>query len=398
MAHMLSFIVPVYNSERTLTRTLQSLYTQNLTVPFEIIIINDASTDESAKRIDDFVLKHDSIYVYHHKKNKGGGAARNTGISHARGDLILCVDSDNYLADSTVQVMIDTLDKKKADGVVFQFRRYFYRDTVAIQRTHSNPIKKTSFTLNDLFNDSGILLDNFLFTKKSYITVGGYPEHHGFDTQGFEVRYLSHGCSVFTAPDTMVFHRQGGMTPSYFERVYEQGEFSKNMFFIYEEIMHLFSPTVRKAILSYDVFSHSDLEHGNLNTHLYQLYKKNPKSFFSQSKNRTIESFFSSVQKSTQSIDLAWLGWYWYKKQKYDRSLDCYTRVVKLGLSTPVIIFCLVRTITAYTISKPNEIEARTTQLIESMSTQKQISIFRHHIAFIVLRKIIRSITRKQIA
>jgi hypothetical protein len=137
--------------------------------------------------------------------------------------------------------MINYLDEKKCDGVAFFERRFFLNRDKNNYNSHFNPITNSAVSFEDFFSEKPPLLDNFLYTKKSYEESGGYPEHHGFDTQCFELRYMSTGHSVFFCPNTAFYHRQGGKEKSYFERVYESGEFSKNMYFIYEDLFFLFS-------------------------------------------------------------------------------------------------------------------------------------------------------------
>jgi len=76
MSHKLSFIIPCYNSQKTLEEAVNSVFTQNLTSPFEIVIVDDGSKDDTRKLIVDLSKKHSKIAYYFHEKNRGGGAAR----------------------------------------------------------------------------------------------------------------------------------------------------------------------------------------------------------------------------------------------------------------------------------------------------------------------------------
>ena len=73
-----SIIIPVYNSERYLNITINSLFNQTFQ-DFELILVNDGSTDTSGKLCDDFALKDERVIVIH-KTNGGVSVARNTGI------------------------------------------------------------------------------------------------------------------------------------------------------------------------------------------------------------------------------------------------------------------------------------------------------------------------------
>lgn len=87
-----SIIIPVYNKERFVAKTLKSALSQAFT-DFEIIIINDGSTDQSEARILEF---KDSRIQYYPKKNEGVSTARNFGIEKSTGEYICFLDSDDY--------------------------------------------------------------------------------------------------------------------------------------------------------------------------------------------------------------------------------------------------------------------------------------------------------------
>lgn len=92
---LVSIIIPVYNREKTLEYCLNSILQQNMH-DFEVIIIDDGSTDNSANIYRNYALKDNRI-LYFYKENGGVSSARNYGISKARGKWITFVDSDDYI-------------------------------------------------------------------------------------------------------------------------------------------------------------------------------------------------------------------------------------------------------------------------------------------------------------
>ena len=91
----ISVIVPVYNVEKYLPRCIDSILTQTFT-DFELLIIDDGSTDNSSKICDEYAKKDARVRVFH-KENGGVGSARNMGICEAKGQWICFVDSDDWL-------------------------------------------------------------------------------------------------------------------------------------------------------------------------------------------------------------------------------------------------------------------------------------------------------------
>ena len=105
-----SIIIPVYNTEQYLSRCIDSILGQNFT-DFELLLIDDGSTDGSAKICDAYAEKDSRIRVLH-KENGGVSSARNLGLKMATGDWICFVDSDDELLPDGLQVMADGISNE----------------------------------------------------------------------------------------------------------------------------------------------------------------------------------------------------------------------------------------------------------------------------------------------
>lgn len=258
MPPSLSVIIPCYNCEKTLREAVDSCFVQELNSDeFEIVMVDDGSSDDTRTLMERLATERPNIRLIFHEINKGGGAARNTGIKAATGKIIYCLDSDNVFAPNSVRPMLDYLEEKKVDGVAFYERRFFFGQNLKRYTVKINPIVNRNIDLLDLFNESNTLLDNFFYTKDSYLRTLGYPEHHGFDTQCFEIRYLAAGNTVQICPDSIFYHRQAMDEPSYFERVHNSGLFSINTMIIFEEIFHLFTPAIQLSLINFEIFTHN---------------------------------------------------------------------------------------------------------------------------------------------
>lgn len=91
-----SIIIPVYNSEKYISKCLDSLVNQTYK-DIEIIIVNDGSTDDSEKIIKEYINNYPNLIKYYKKKNGGLSSARNFGLRKVTGDYISFVDSDDYV-------------------------------------------------------------------------------------------------------------------------------------------------------------------------------------------------------------------------------------------------------------------------------------------------------------
>lgn len=110
---MISVVVSVYNVEEYLDKCLDSLLNQTYR-DFEIILVDDGSTDNCGKRCDEWENKEDRIKVVH-KKNGGLSSARNCGIKKAKGEWIIFPDPDDWVETDYLQKLIDIQAQYKAD-------------------------------------------------------------------------------------------------------------------------------------------------------------------------------------------------------------------------------------------------------------------------------------------
>lgn len=121
-----SVVVPVYNASRFITECIQSVINQTLK-DFELILVDDGSTDTSGEICDDFAKKDARITVIH-QPNGGQTSARKAGVAKARADYIMLIDADDWLAKNALETLYATATKDKADIVTcdsyFHFKNY----------------------------------------------------------------------------------------------------------------------------------------------------------------------------------------------------------------------------------------------------------------------------------
>lgn len=117
---LLSYIVTVYNKAGYLEKCLDSLVSNSKSDKYEIIVVDDGSTDGSAKICDDYAAKYSSLRVIH-KENAGVSAARNTGILAAKGEWITILDGDDYIKQNSYDKLKKAIEKygNRADLIYF---------------------------------------------------------------------------------------------------------------------------------------------------------------------------------------------------------------------------------------------------------------------------------------
>lgn len=153
----LSIIVPVYNCEAYLAKCLDSLINQEFSYPYEIIIVNDGSTDGSQSIIDEYVEKHATLMRAFIKENGGQSSARNLGLTYASGEYISFIDSDDWLDLDFYQKGITLADEHCFDVVVYDMIDHY--PTYTIHHTCSqfeNRFKMSLSASNKIFRHATI--------------------------------------------------------------------------------------------------------------------------------------------------------------------------------------------------------------------------------------------------
>lgn len=109
----ISIIVPVYNVEKYLDRTMASIIAQKYT-DYEVILVDDGSTDKSGEMCDEYARKYNNIHVIH-QKNSGPSAARNKGILESTGGYLTYIDSDDIVTPDYLSTLAEMITKYDAD-------------------------------------------------------------------------------------------------------------------------------------------------------------------------------------------------------------------------------------------------------------------------------------------
>ena len=120
----LSIIIPVYNVEKYVGKCLDTVLDQNLDVKdYEVIIVNDGSTDDSLKIVQSYAEIYPHFKIID-KENGGAGSARNRGMERAKGKYIYFIDPDDYLISNRLNKLIETSEEYNLDVLTFLSKSY----------------------------------------------------------------------------------------------------------------------------------------------------------------------------------------------------------------------------------------------------------------------------------
>lgn len=174
-------IIPLFNKEHYVENTIKSILNQTFT-DYEILIINDCSTDKSIEKVKPFLSEN--IKLIEHFENKGLSAARNTGIKNATADYITFLDADDewkpHFLKTIHQLIIDF-----PEACIFATNyEEIYNSKVTNPHNHAENLTKDSSQIIDFFKynlGQGIYNHGSVcFHKKVYQTVGFYDENIDF--------------------------------------------------------------------------------------------------------------------------------------------------------------------------------------------------------------------------
>lgn len=152
---MISIIVPVYNVEKYLERCIESILSQTYK-NFELIIINDGSSDKSIDICEKYKAI-DSRIIFINQSNKGVSAARNVGLDIAKGDYVAFVDSDDYIENDMYEILINSIEGNNADISVcgfYELRPNNKRNELFIKK--ESFIMKSEDCINKFFEENYI--------------------------------------------------------------------------------------------------------------------------------------------------------------------------------------------------------------------------------------------------
>ena len=134
---LLSIIIPIYNSEKFLNDCIDSIYLQKLfEKDFELILIDDGSTDNSFQICEKYQKKHSNILIFQ-KENGGQSTARNLGLRKAHGKYVMFVDSDDKLSPYTIHKLVEGAEGTKSEITISSM--IVYNATGEIKRYNDFP-------------------------------------------------------------------------------------------------------------------------------------------------------------------------------------------------------------------------------------------------------------------
>lgn len=194
----ISIVIPVYNTRQWIDEALRSVLSQSFT-DYEIILINDFSTDGSKEICERYAKNHSFIKLINHPSNLGAGAARNAGLNISRGQYVYFFDSDDLLAEDALNRMFALCENKHLDLLFFgaevlcsekklEYRvkdyEHYYKRLTDSFKLFSGP----GVLQYMLESDSFIATPGLQFFRKAALTHVRYPEGTTYEDNAFTIK------------------------------------------------------------------------------------------------------------------------------------------------------------------------------------------------------------------
>ena len=198
-----SVIIPAYNAQETLLKTIRSIQKQTF-LDFELIVINDGSTDNTLEVLSSIKEPRLKVFSY---KNGGLAVARNRGIDHAIGDYITFIDADDLWVPDKLELQLAALQQHPKSGIVYSWTAFINEEGKILY------FQKPLFFEGDVYPK--ILVKNFiasgsniLIRRETIETVGKYDPHlKSAEDWDYNIRLAAH-CPFAVVPKYQILYRK----------------------------------------------------------------------------------------------------------------------------------------------------------------------------------------------
>lgn len=221
-----SVVVPIYNAGKKLEKCIKSILNQTFT-NFELILVNDGSTDNSINICKKYELKDNRVRVID-KKNEGSIATRNRGVMEASGDYIMFVDADDYIATTAIEKLY--IDAKDKDLDIIVCNTY----KVLGDRAIIKQINNSHYFKNDKIYEGNDIKDKLaeaylhghpfpasihskLYKRELLLSSGKYLDRIKFlgDDMYYNLEMFLKAQKVKVIREPLYYYRTGGFTSRY---------------------------------------------------------------------------------------------------------------------------------------------------------------------------------------
>lgn len=197
-----SVVIPAHNAETTLAEQLDAVLAQHATESFEVVVVDNASTDATARLVDDYARRDARVRLVNATDGRGPSHARNVGVRAARADLIVCCDADDVVAPGWLSALAESLLDHEIVAGVLEVDSLNAPDVVAA-RGASVPGSAGDF--HGVTFPHGCAMG---FRRDTYLGAGGLDERlRAGEEIDLAIRLAARGVRVHEVRDAVVHYR-----------------------------------------------------------------------------------------------------------------------------------------------------------------------------------------------
>lgn len=209
-----SVIIPAWNEEIGLIHTVESLF-NNSYHDFEVVVINDGSTDDSDSLMRTFIRRNHSEspkkIIYHYQENSGKGSALNKGIELSSGEIIITVDADGIVSQDAIKNFVTYFADPRVMGAVGNVKVANTDSVIGVTQClefiFSFYFKKADALMGSIYIIGGAA---GAFRREVFDRLGSYSEGNITEDIELTVRMQKAGMKIIYAPDTIVYTEGAG--------------------------------------------------------------------------------------------------------------------------------------------------------------------------------------------
>ncbi len=220
-----SFIIPVYNRPDEVDELLQSLTQQKVATDFEVVVVEDGSTEDAAKVVEKYRNKLNIKYL--DKLNTGAGLSRNFGMQNASGNYFIILDSDVILSSTYLQAVDTALQQNYTDA---------FGGPDAAHESFSALQKAINFSMTSFLTTGGLRGGkkqlskyqprsfNMGLSKKAFRKTGGFSKREIGEDIDLSQRLWQEGFDSQYIDEAVVYHKRRSTLGAFFKQVYKFGK------------------------------------------------------------------------------------------------------------------------------------------------------------------------------
>jgi len=177
MRPIISVIISTYNRSTTVTAAIKSVLAQNTNSKFEVIVVDDGSTDKTREAVSKLKKKFNNLFYIRIPHSGGPAKPRNIGVKHSKGDWVAFLDSDDTWNASKLEKELNFARENDLNFVCTNANRLVGKTRAPYFQGHAN---RTDISFSEVIKDNPVICSSVIVKREILLKVDCFPEHKQF--------------------------------------------------------------------------------------------------------------------------------------------------------------------------------------------------------------------------